>query len=244
MPGAMITTTRKLRSSSRGRLPGKWSIPLVRLRPSVRPAVRQACPVSTGGHCCRSSRRNRLAARSRLIRAKSRSRITFWVDDRADQGTQLVRIHYDSPDPRRAANSANAHAGAYIENILDARLSVTRSASSWMGKRVEELRSKLQESEAELQAYREQEKLIDADGVQALPTLRINDLSARLVDARRRLSSAGSPIFKCTVKAQVQSKVYRRYSRTRLCSSFVRCRPSPSKRWRSWPSGTARSTRK
>ncbi len=106
------------------------------------------------------------------------------------EGTQLVRIHYDSPDPRRAANSANAHAGAYIENILDARLSVTRSASSWMAKRVEELRSKLQESEAELQAYREQEKLIDAEGVQALPTLRINDLSARLVDARRRLSSA------------------------------------------------------
>jgi len=105
-------------------------------------------------------------------------------------GTQLVRVHYDSPDPRLAANLANAHAGAYIENILDARLSVTRSASSWMGKRVEELRSKLQESEAELQAYREQEKLIGADGVQALPTLRINDLSARLIDARRRLSSA------------------------------------------------------
>ncbi|MCH8307920.1 MAG: hypothetical protein IH930_07235, partial [Proteobacteria bacterium] len=72
------------------------------------------------------------------------------------------------------------HAGAYIENILDARLSVTQSASSWMGKRVGELRLKLQESEAGLQAYREQEKLIGAVGVQALPTLRINDLSARL----------------------------------------------------------------
>lgn len=105
-------------------------------------------------------------------------------------GTQLVRIQYDSPDPRHAANSANAHAGAYIESILDARLSVTRSASSWMAKRVEELRSNLQASEVELQAYREQEKLIDAGGVQALPTLRVNDLSARLVDARRRLSSA------------------------------------------------------
>ncbi|MDH3751429.1 MAG: polysaccharide biosynthesis tyrosine autokinase, partial [Gammaproteobacteria bacterium] len=105
-------------------------------------------------------------------------------------GTQLVRIHYDSPDPRLAANSADAHAGAYIENILESRLSVTQSASRWMAKRVDELRSKLQESEAALQAYREQEKLIDAGGVQSLPTLRINDLTARLVDARRRLSSA------------------------------------------------------
>jgi len=103
--------------------------------------------------------------------------------------TQLVRIYYESPDPRRAASYANAHAGAYIESILDARLSVTQSASSWMGKRVEELRLNLQESESRLQAYREQEKLIDAEGIQALPTLRINDLSARLVDARRRLST-------------------------------------------------------
>ena len=104
--------------------------------------------------------------------------------------TQLVRIYYESPDPRRAASYANAHAGAYIESILDSRLSVTQAASSWMGKRVEELRSNLQESEERLQAYREQEKLIDAEGIQALPTLRINDLSARLVDARRRLSTS------------------------------------------------------
>ena len=104
--------------------------------------------------------------------------------------TQLVRIVYESADPRRAASFANAHANAYIESILDARLSITQSASSWMAKRVEELRSNLQESEARLQEYREQEQLIDAEGVQALPTLRINDLSARLVDARRRQSSA------------------------------------------------------
>jgi len=106
------------------------------------------------------------------------------------QRTQLVRVRYESPDPRRAATYANAHADAYLESILDARLSVTQSASSWMAKRVEELRSNLQESEERLQAFREQERLMDAQGIQALPTLQINDLSARLVDARRRLSSA------------------------------------------------------
>lgn len=106
------------------------------------------------------------------------------------QRTQLVRVHYDSPDPRMAATYANAHADAYIESILDARLSVTQSASSWMARRVEELRSNLQDSEARLQAYREQERLIDVDGIQALPTMQINDLAARLVDARRRLSTA------------------------------------------------------
>ncbi len=104
-------------------------------------------------------------------------------------GTQLVEVGYASADPRQAAAYANAHAAAYIESILDARLAVTQSATSWMSKRVEELRKNLQNSEAELQAFREQEKLIDVEGYQALPSLEINDLTARLVNARRRLSA-------------------------------------------------------
>ena len=104
------------------------------------------------------------------------------------RGTQLVRISYASSDPRRAAAYANAHAAAYIDSILDARLSVTQSASSWMEKRVAELREILQNSEVQLQSFREQEKLIDVEGYQALPSLEINNLSARLVNARRRLS--------------------------------------------------------
>jgi capsular exopolysaccharide synthesis family protein len=102
--------------------------------------------------------------------------------------TRLVKISYESEDPRQAATYANAHASAYIESILDARLSVTQSASNWMAKRVEELRKNLQDSEAELQAFREQEKVIDVQGYQALSSLEINDLSTRLVNARRRLS--------------------------------------------------------
>lgn len=105
-------------------------------------------------------------------------------------GTQLVRIRYESADPRLAAQNANAHADAYIESILDARFAFMESASSWMSRRVDELRSTLQESEARLQAYREQEQLIDSQGIQALSTMQINDLTARLTDARRRLASA------------------------------------------------------
>ncbi|MFK8030326.1 MAG: GumC family protein [Gammaproteobacteria bacterium] len=104
------------------------------------------------------------------------------------RGTQLVEVSYVSQDPRLAAAYANSHSAAYIDSILEARLSVTQSASSWMGTRVEELRENLQNSEAQLQAFREQEKLIDVQGFQALPSLEINDLSTRLVNARRRLS--------------------------------------------------------
>ena len=104
--------------------------------------------------------------------------------------TQLVLIHFDSPDRDLATEAANAHAQAYIDSILDARLDVTQSASSWMARRVDDLKQKLSGSEARLQAYREQENLIDAEGIQSLPTKEINELSSRLVEARRRLSEA------------------------------------------------------
>ncbi len=106
------------------------------------------------------------------------------------RGTQLVNVSFASDDPYQAAKFANAHAEAYFESVLDARLSVTQSASLWMDERVADLRENLQDSEAQLQAYREQEKVIDAQGYQALSNLEINDLSTRLVNAKRKLSAA------------------------------------------------------
>lgn len=111
----------------------------------------------------------------------------LWVERVLD--TQLIKVSYASEDPRLAAAYANAHAAAYIEGIIDARVSATQTALNWMGKRVEELRNNLQDSEAQLQAFREQEKLIDVEGYQALQTQEVNDLSTRLVNARRGLSA-------------------------------------------------------
>ena len=104
--------------------------------------------------------------------------------------TQLVNIFFESPDPAVAAEMANAHARAYIDSILDARVEVTQSASSWMSRRVEDLKSKLVVSEQALQSYREQEGLIDSQGVQTLPAKEIDELTSRLVQARRDLSEA------------------------------------------------------
>jgi succinoglycan biosynthesis transport protein ExoP len=103
-------------------------------------------------------------------------------------GTQLVQIHFDSTDRSLTADVANAHANAYIESVLDARLVATQSASSWMGRRVEDLQQKLSDSEARLQNYLDQENIIGSTDVQGLQTQEINDLTGRLVAARRMLS--------------------------------------------------------
>ena len=101
------------------------------------------------------------------------------------RNTQLVRVQFDSPDPKLAASVANAHAKAYIANMLDVRADATKSATEWMGKRLDVLRQELLASEARLQAYREQEELVDVAGLRALPSQEITDLSSRLLEARQ-----------------------------------------------------------
>src|ERR1700682_2772103 len=104
--------------------------------------------------------------------------------------TQLVRVQFDSADPKLAARVADAHAKAYIESPLEARAAATRAATEWMATRVESLRKELQASEASLQAYREQEQIADGKGLKALPAAEISNLSSRLVQVRQELASA------------------------------------------------------
>src|ERR1700704_3398730 len=104
--------------------------------------------------------------------------------------TQLVRVEFESPDPSLAARVADAHAKAYIESTLEARAEATRSATEWMATRLESLRKELQASEASLQAYREEEHIVDVTGLKALPAAEISNLSARLLEVRQTLAAA------------------------------------------------------
>jgi len=104
--------------------------------------------------------------------------------------TQLVNVHFESADPALAASVANSHAQAYIQSILDARIAVTDSAASWMLERLAGLQEKLLDSERRLQAFREQEQLIDVEGLKSLPAREITALNSRLVEVRGELSQA------------------------------------------------------
>jgi capsular exopolysaccharide synthesis family protein len=106
------------------------------------------------------------------------------------QNTHLVRVQFNSADPNLAARVADAHAKAYIESTLDARANATKSAAEWLATRVDSLRKDLQASEASLQAYREQEQIVDVSGVKALPAAEISNLSSRLLQVRQELASA------------------------------------------------------
>src|ERR1019366_6667777 len=100
------------------------------------------------------------------------------------------RVQFDSADPKLAAKVADAHARTYIDSTLESRADATKTATVWMAERVESLRKDLQAAEANLQAYREHEQIVDVTGLKALPAADISNLSSRLMEARQARGSA------------------------------------------------------
>ena len=62
------------------------------------------------------------------------------------------------------------------------------------GKRLEGLRQELLASEAKLQEYREKEQLVDVEGLRALPTQEINELSSNFWRFGKHLRRRKLPI--------------------------------------------------
>ena len=99
--------------------------------------------------------------------------------------SQLVEIRFESPDPFLAAKIANQTAESYITADLDARFEMQQQASRWLNERLAQLRMNLEESEAKLQAYREEIGLISTPNESMGGNVRTLDSAAeKLVQAR------------------------------------------------------------
>lgn len=107
--------------------------------------------------------------------------------------SQIVKISFDSTGKELAAQVANAVAEAYIENDLEARSLMTQRANIWLTQHMEGLRKKLEESEKELQHYREQENIIDNKGVVLSGSAKqLEEISTNLIAARQHMAETES----------------------------------------------------
>ena len=100
--------------------------------------------------------------------------------------TQLVEIKVAMADRVLAAEAANALAEAYIQSQLAAKLSMSKTATSWMNEQLADLKINLQKSEERLQMFREQENLVDVEGVATLTAGELTGTSTRLQEVRRQ----------------------------------------------------------
>ncbi|MGB2880409.1 MAG: polysaccharide biosynthesis tyrosine autokinase [Rhodoferax sp.] len=101
--------------------------------------------------------------------------------------SQLVVVRFVSTDAALAAKITNTIAETYIENDLDARYQMTRSASVWLQERLSGLKEKLNQSEQVLQGYREKQGLVSVkDNSQGGSGQQMEQLQTRLIEARTR----------------------------------------------------------
>ena len=107
--------------------------------------------------------------------------------------SQLVVIRFTSADPALAAKITNAVAQTYIENDLDARYQMTRTASVWLQEQLSGLKDKLNQSEQSLQGYREKQGIVSLkDGAQNGTGQQVDLLQSRLIEARTRRAEVES----------------------------------------------------
>ena len=100
------------------------------------------------------------------------------------RNSRLVELRFSSPDPRLAADLANAHARAYIQQNLETRFAASKDASDWLGGQLAEQRKKVEESEAALQRYKEAHDAVAVEDRQNIVVQRLADLNAAVTKAK------------------------------------------------------------
>jgi succinoglycan biosynthesis transport protein ExoP len=103
--------------------------------------------------------------------------------------TYVIEISYQSTDPQRAAQIANAVAEAYIVDSLEAKYQASRRAASWLQDRIKELRAQASAAERAVADYKAKNNIVDAGG-RLLNEQQLAEINSALTIARSQKAEA------------------------------------------------------
>ena len=103
--------------------------------------------------------------------------------------SNVIEINYNSTNPLRAAEVANAIAEAYIADKLKVKVDASRTATTWLQGRLRDLGEQALAAESELSAYRLKNNVVALDG-KLLDEHQVTELSSRVVAARAQTLDA------------------------------------------------------
>ena len=103
--------------------------------------------------------------------------------------SRVIAIVFTSADPRMAAVVPNRLAELYIAQQIERRTDVTTEATKWLADQIEELRQKVQASEAAVEAFRAQSGLFLTNG-STLPQQQLTELNSQLSQAEADRAAA------------------------------------------------------
>jgi capsular exopolysaccharide synthesis family protein len=104
--------------------------------------------------------------------------------------SEILTVNYVSADAKMASMLANAFAEAYIEFGLESRSSNVQEATSWLGRRIEELRQKVVSSENALREFQAREDLVDTVNREKIISAKLSTLTAELIRSESRHNEA------------------------------------------------------
>ena len=97
--------------------------------------------------------------------------------------SNVIEINYNSTNPVRAAEVANAIAEAYIADKLKVKLDASRTATNWLQTRLSDLGEQAVAAESAVSAYRTKNNVAALDG-KLLDDQQATELNSRVVAAR------------------------------------------------------------
>lgn len=115
--------------------------------------------------------------------------------------SRAISVAFTSWNPETAASASNALAELYVEDRMEAKRVEAERANQWLSGQLVELRSKAEESQRAVQAYRSEAGLILGDRNTTLPTTEVSRLTDELVKAKAARADAEAKL------AQAQSAI-------------------------------------
>ena len=104
--------------------------------------------------------------------------------------SRVIRISFESEDPKTAAAAANAIADFYVVAQLEAKFEATKRATSWLSERVEQLRREVESKEQAVEEYRAQSGLLQGGREVTLMDEKVSELNAQYVLELANLAEA------------------------------------------------------
>ncbi len=97
--------------------------------------------------------------------------------------TRIVEIQFLSPDPKLAAQIANALANAYIEHNFRTKFESTMQTSDWLAKQLSDLQMRVETAQERLVRYQRENGIVEINDKENIITDKLNEVNKQLTEA-------------------------------------------------------------
>jgi capsular exopolysaccharide synthesis family protein len=101
-----------------------------------------------------------------------------------ERNTRLVNVSFTGKSPEIITRIANSHARLFIEQNLLLKATASTEAIEWLDQHLGQLKKKVEESEADLHRYKEENKIVSLEEKQNIIVQRLSELNTAVTQAK------------------------------------------------------------